>query len=140
MTIEIQFKPNDGRIPGSVLQRLVEAVAKAGGKALVLTLKEQKKRRSLNQNAYYWGVMVRDITKAFREAGNDMDEQEIHEYLKKEVGKLSRIAVLPDGEVVTIPGSTKRLTTSEFCDYVAKVTAWAAGMQIMIEPPSLLTS
>ncbi len=101
--LELPFSAPDGRIPTAVLHRLIDAVGKLPGKRFVLTLKEQKRKRSLNQNAYYFGVLVKRLTVAFREAGNDMDELEVHEFLKNEVGKLTRFAVLPGtGEVVTL--------------------------------------
>jgi hypothetical protein len=133
--LEIPFVATAGLIPPHVRDRLTQAVSKMDGKRLILTLKEQKRRRSLNQNNYYFGVLVKRITVAFREAGNDMDEAEVHEYLKNEVGKLSRIAVLPDGEVVKIKGSTKRLTTMEFEVYVEKVRAWGASMGVALPLP-----
>ena len=88
---EFAFKPEGGKMPTGVLHRLMDAVARMDGKRLVLTLKEQKRQRSSNQNRYYFGVVVKQITRVFREVGNDMDEAEVHDYLKDEIGKLSRL-------------------------------------------------
>lgn len=135
--IEIRFKPQGGKIPTAALHQLIDAVSRAADKGMVLCLKYATKRRTTPQNAYYFGVVVRDITKAFQEAGNDMDEQDVHEYLKDEVGKLTRYAVLPgSGEIVTIKGSTRRLTTIEFEQYLEKVRAWAAAQGIVISLPN----
>lgn len=127
---------NAGHLPGQVRREFDDLVRAFAGKRLRLKLSTYKKQRSLNQNNYYFGVLVKRITEAFRAVGNDMDEQETHEYLKDEVGKLSRIAVLPDGEVVKIKGSTKRLTTMEFENYLEKVRAWAASMGIILPLPN----
>ena len=124
--LELPFRPQDGKPPTSVLHRLIDAVAKAGDKPLVLTLKLQKKWRSLSQNAVYWGVVLPPIVAVFREHGNNVDADDVHCYLKDSVGKLKQHFVTPDGEVLTGPGSTAKLTTMEFENYLTAVRAWAA--------------
>jgi len=57
-TLELPFLATDGRIPTAIWERLGATVASMPGKRFILTLKEQKRKRSLNQNAYYWGVVV----------------------------------------------------------------------------------
>lgn len=135
--IEIRFKPQGGKIPTAALHQLIEAVSRAADKGMILCLKYATRRRSNSQNAYYFGVVVRDITKAFQDEGNDMDEKEVHEFLKDEVGKLKRYVVMPKtGEIKTIKGSTRRLTTVEFEAYLEKVRAWAAAQGIVIALPN----
>lgn len=124
--LELSFMPQNGKLPATVTHRLVEAVAKAGDKRLVLTLKEQKKRRSLSQNAYLWGVVYPAIVAVFREHGNNVDAEDVHDFLKDRVGKLKQHFVTPAGEVLTGPGSTAKLTTTEFEAYLEKVRAWAS--------------
>lgn len=134
--LEIPFKAERGKIPASVLQRLAEAVAALEGKRLILALKEQKRKRSLNQNAYYWSVVVPAVTQMFREHGNYVDDEEVHEFLKMRVGKLAQVYVTPDGEVLKGPGSTAKLSTMEFEVYLEQVRAWAAGLGVAIPLPN----
>ena len=47
------------------------------GKAVVITVREQKNRRSLNLNSYYWAVVVKLLSE---ETGYNKDE--MHEVLK----------------------------------------------------------
>jgi hypothetical protein len=124
--LEIPFKPESGKPPTAVLLRLLDAIARAGDTRLVLRLAVQKKRRSLNQNAYLWSVVYGQIAEAFRQHGNNVDADDVHAYLKDNVGKLRQVFVTPDGEVLTGPGSTAKLSTTEFEVYVEKVRAWAA--------------
>jgi len=124
--LEISFKPEGGKMPTGTLHRLVDAVAKMDGKRLVLTLKEQKRKRSLSQNAYLWSVVYGRIVEVFREAGNNVDAEDVHSYCKEHIGKLKQVFVTPDGEVLTGPGSTAKLGTMEFEVYAEKVRAWAA--------------
>jgi len=130
-----RFRPTpDGRVPQDVSIGVRDAVRRMLGKQLVLSLKEYRNTRSNRQNAYYWGVLVSRITDVMREAGNDMDSEDVHSYLKREIGKLNRVAVLPSGEVIKIPGSTARLNTKEFEDYTEKIRAWSASVLGIILP------
>jgi hypothetical protein len=124
--LTIPFKPESGKLPTAVLHRLLDAISRAGDKPLVLTLKAQKKRRSLNQNAYLWAVVYPAIVEVFREHGNNVDCDDVHSYCKDNVGKLKQVFVTPHGEVLTGPGSTAKLGTLEFEVYAEKVRAWAA--------------
>jgi hypothetical protein len=133
--LEIPFTPQDGKPPASVLHRLLDAISRAGDKRLVLTLKEQKKRRSLLQNAMYWGYIVPPITAMFRENGNMVDDEDVHDFLKMRVGKLAQIFVTPDGEVLKGLGSTAKLSTTEFSNYIECVKAWGAQYGVQFPPP-----
>ena len=125
MTVFEHRFTSTGRIPGILLPQLTEACVRMSGKPLVLTLAEVKRKRSLSQNAVYWGVVLPPIVAAFRQHGNNVDADDVHCYLKDNVGKLKQHLITPDGEVLTGPGSTAKLTTMEFEDYLAKVRAWA---------------
>lgn len=138
--LEIPFLAANGRIPPNVWDRLAEAVRLQPGKRFVLTLKEQKRKRSLNQNAYLWGVVYPAIVAVFREHGNNVDAEDVHDFLKDRVGKLKQHFITPDGEVLTGPGSTAKLTTTEFEAYLDKVRTWAAEtLGIVIPLPNETT-
>lgn len=134
--LQLPFKPENGKPPAAVLHRLLDAVSRSGDKRMVLTLKEQKRKRSLNQNAYYWAVVVQAVTQMFREHGNYVDPEETHEFLKLRVGKLSRVIVTPDGEVVKSLGSTAKLSKMEFKVYLEQVRTWAAQWGCLIPLPN----
>ena len=120
---------------------------------LKITLEPRKKTRSINQNSYYFGVVVPMVQDALIEYGNrfdhtltqdfihsQIDPEGVHEVLKKYVGKLTKYVALPGGIVATIVGDTKSMTTTEFEDYIESVRAWAAdpmeGLGIIIPLPN----
>jgi hypothetical protein len=115
----------DGRLPEREAKRIGAAIRKLDGKRIVVSIEEVKKTRSNQQNRYYWGCMVKLITDAFRDAGNMVNAEDVHDFLKAEVGKLSQVLVTVDGEVFRGPGSTAKLTTTEFSNYIEAVKAWA---------------
>jgi hypothetical protein len=93
------------------------------------------KARTLQQNAYLWGVVYVDVLEGLRaiaeEAGEPVvfaTDEELHLAMKWKF--LRRQIVLPGGELVEVPGSSARLTMEQFSEFVSHVIAWAAGYGI----------
>ncbi|OWK42436.1 recombination protein NinB [Fimbriiglobus ruber] len=116
----------DGRLPERDARRIGDVIRKFDGRRIVISVEEVKKARSSQQNRYYWGCVVKLITDAFRDAGNMVNSDDVHDFLKAEVGRLSQVLVTVEGEVFRGPGSTAKLTTTEFSNYIEAVKAWAA--------------
>jgi hypothetical protein len=125
----------NGKLPREVSERIASTIRRMEGKRLLIVIKEQKRQRSNKQNRYYFGVIVMMVTEMFREAGNYVGAEEVHDFLKEHVGNLRQIIVTPDGEVLKILGSTTKLSTQEFEVYMEKVRAWAAGFGLIIPLP-----
>lgn len=131
--IQLFSKIEGGHISDGCRKAITNALKSLEGRFAMITIEERKRNRSLSQNAYMWGVVIPPIVTAFNEYGNNVDSEQVHEFLKDEVGKLTKMVVLPDGEVKRISGSTAELKTMEFEDYLERVRAWAAevlGIQI----------
>lgn len=89
------------------------------GKEIVLSIKIKGKKRSNDQNAYYWGVVVAMVTRRLNELGNEFDDDETHAFLK---GRFNVKEIEPVADhFIEIPLSTSRLGTTEFNDYIAKI-------------------
>jgi hypothetical protein len=120
-------KLEKGQLPNWLLDELTAYIrAFDGTKPFVFTVKEQKRKRSVNLNAFYWGYIVTPIMQALRDFGNMVDQEETHEFLKEHVGKLNQIIVTPDDEIHRAPGSTKKMSGSEMVKYIEVIRAWAA--------------
>lgn len=124
--LEFPCRITNGRIPEATAKQIAVAVRALDGKQVVLSLREAKRTRSGNQNRYLWGVVVAAITQAFREAGNNVDAEDVYAFLKDHVWKLKQVIVTPDGEVLRGPGSTRNKTTMEMEDLLEQARAWAA--------------
>lgn len=79
-----------------------------------LLLEKRKKNRSLNQNSYYWGVVIPLLSEYFGYESEEMHEALKYQFLRKGNVQLPTVR------------STRRMTTIEFGDYMAKVRRWAA--------------
>ena len=98
----------------------------------VLTIEKKSKKRSLSQNAYYWGVVVPLVKKGLNDVGYRMTTEITHDYLKTNFN-IIEIANEINGEIISFIGSTTEMSTSQMMDYFAKITEWAAeflGVQI----------
>jgi len=91
-----------------------------------LELIRHRLKRSVNQNAYYWGVVIKTLADHF-----GYFPEEMHDALKCKFLIKGTIGNL------VIPRSTADLYTDEFFkDYVDRIVIWAAvEHEITVEPP-----
>lgn len=97
-----------------------------------LTIEVKKKKRSTEQNAYYWGVVVPLVRDGLNDLGNEFSLEQTHEFLKKEFN-YKEIVNHNTGEIKTIPESTTDLSTFEFNEYKEKIQRFAVeflGIQV----------
>lgn len=101
----------------------------------------QKKGRSLNQNAYYWSCVLEIVLAGLRGIGyrEVRTKEDAHEICKEYFLK-KKIVNEDTGEVLEIPGSTTKLTTAEFGEYIERIAQWAGEyLGCVIDPPSTQT-
>jgi len=104
---------------------------------VVLIIKPRAKRSS-EQNRYYWGVVVHEITIRLRELGNEVTPEMVHEYLKARFNKTTVYA--KDDEFLEMAMSTTELNKEEFSEYVEAIKRWAADIiGIYIPDPGIQT-
>lgn len=89
---------------------------------------EKKTPRSIPQNNYYWGTILRMIAES---TGNDSDD--VHEELKRMYLKIGEKKL--GDRIIDITKSTTELTTIEAEQYYTKIRAWASQPQINIHIP-----
>lgn len=105
------------------------------GQQILLSLKLKGKKRSTEQNAYYWGVVVDMVMRRFNQLGNDFDADETHDFLKGRFN-IKEIEAVPD-HFIEVPLSTARLDTKEFMTYVARIQQFGSEfLDIYIPDPN----
>lgn len=138
-----QGSVKDGTI--KLPQRLRKEVAGAfDGKQIEVTFKRKRKRRSNQQNAYYWGVMIPAIVEAMIDLGNDALQtgntehiDAVHYFLKKKFLTNGTEVFGVDSDCIQLVGSTTLCTTTEFMEYIGKIQQWAAEfLNIYIPDPN----
>lgn len=132
----IYDQPAGGILSDSAELQFMAAISAHADKQIRITVERKRKKRSLNQNAYYWGIVIPLIRKVLEEYGNEVDDEETHSFLKEHVGKLTGSVVDSVGRRVAITKSSASLSTAEFENYLLRVTAWAAQEGIIIPSPN----
>lgn len=135
-SLEFSGLVSGGKLSDQTAKQVASAIRSFDGKRVTVSVREQKRRRSTQANAYYWGVVIPPLVTMFREAGNMVDADDVHLFLKLRVGKLAQVFVTPDGGVIKSLGSTAKLSVSEFQDYIARIKAWAAEHGVSIPDPN----
>lgn len=97
------------------------------GDNVSLTLEKKKRKRSNQQSRYYWGVVIPSVKYAMEAKGFFVQSKEqVHELLKFKFLRTDILHV-PTGEVIETIGSTTRLSTLDFENYLEQVRAWSAS-------------
>lgn len=134
--MKIYTRIKDCDIPSDVQFKLLAAFSEHNDKDVCITIERKRKKRSLSQNSYYWGVVIPAVQGLLNEYGNDVDEEETHGFLREHIGKLTASVLDKNGRRLAIVKSSTGLTTAEFEEYMLKVRAWAASEGVQIPEPN----
>lgn len=96
------------------------------GTPIRLIVTSEERRRTAEQNAYYFGVVLRDIAEQAWVNGERFGTAAWHEHFAEQFAPREEIR-LPSGRLVTRRKSTKDFTVAEFGEYLTKVQASAAN-------------
>ena len=97
------------------------------GKRVEVTVERQTRKRTTDQNAYYWLI----CTTIGKDLGYSSDE--VHELLKS---MFLKKPLWVKGKFIPVVGSTTRMDTVEFTEYIERVRQWAAEeLRITIPDP-----
>ena len=91
---------------------------------LRITVEQLYKKRSNQQNRFYWGVVIPIVKSLIYDAwGDELTGEEVHEILKQNCNYTERLNE-STGEVVKVGKTTTGLTTTEWEEYRLEVTKW----------------
>ncbi len=114
----------EGKLSFRNKQILDEWIKSNPGKKVMATFSEDRKKRSDLQNQYYWGVVVPLVRSAINDLGNTYTTENIHDFLKTEFN--CDEVQTESGAFLTIPKSTTKLNTLEFCDFKERIQQFAS--------------
>ncbi|HYG84559.1 MAG TPA: hypothetical protein VD907_06825 [Verrucomicrobiae bacterium] len=103
-----------------------ECIHSFNGKPVTITLERKKKKRSSPQNRFFHGPVLDILQAGLIDAGfNEARSKDwVKDLIKYKFLKYETIS--EHGEPIEAIKHTSELTTSEFMDFVADVTQWAA--------------
>ena len=108
----------DGKVTFQDREKFDNHMLNYEGKTVVVTVREQKERRSLNLNSYYWAVVVKLLSE---ETGYNKDE--MHEVLKS---MFLRTKYQIKGIWIHCTKSTTKLTNAEMQSYIEECKSFAS--------------
>ena len=124
-----------GKIPDGIRQLIAKSLAVLEGKRVRITVGIAHKKRSLSQNAFYWSTVIPSVRERFKEHGTDIDAEQCHEYLKKNVMGVTEAIIAPDGTQHIVTGKSRDLKTAEWEKNMEKIRAWAATFGCVVPFP-----
>lgn len=136
--VSIYTRPENGKIilPKELVRNYMRnAGARFDGKNIVVEIIIKEVDRSVQQNSYYWSVVVDMVYKKMREDGNNVKPLEVHEFLKRMFNELS--VNIDFGKVEEVSNTTTKIPKNEFInEYIERVKAWASeSLGIYIPDP-----
>ncbi len=101
--------------------------------SVIVTIERKSRKRSNQQNAYYWGVIIPLCKRGFNDLGHDLNDEDTHTFLKSKFNALD-IVFEDTGEVFPLGRSTTEMDTIDFMMYVEKIQQFAAEILNTIIP------
>ena len=125
-TKEVFVTKSDGEIVNKKAVRVAWDSTPPNGKFLMKI--EDKNKRSLSQNSYYWACVVPMVYAALRNEGYDdvKTEEDAHEIMKELFLKQQIASKKKGGEVLEFSRSTTDLNKEQFSEYLESIWRWAA--------------
>lgn len=126
----------DGRLKISVSERpmFLEQISRMPNRSCTVKVVIDGKKRSLEQNSYYWAVVVSMIKLGLYDTwGESLTSEEVHNYLK-EWCNYKELVNEETGESIRIGQTTANLSTVEFEEYQERCRQFAASFLGMTIP------
>jgi hypothetical protein len=98
-----------------------DAIQTFEGKQIVIKIEKAKKKRSTQQNRFYYGVIIPIVQNCLKEAGHIMTNESTHDLIKLKFLKEALFVNEETGEVIERIKSTTELSTSQFMDLLAEI-------------------
>lgn len=131
--LEYTFDAAGGKLPDYVRKALEAAIARMDGKKMLISIRQFRAQRSNKQNRFYRGYVVPPIVELFRDHGDIVDEDTVHDYLMKEVGGYGFTSRLTGQQ---LRKSSRDIETDEWEQYMENIRAWAAKYDCQIPFPN----
>ena len=100
---------------------IIDAIATFEGKQIVIKIEKFKKKRSTQQNRFYYGIVIPIVQNCLKEAGHIMTNESTHDLIKLKFLKETLFVNETTGEVIERIKSTTELSTSQFMDLLAEI-------------------
>jgi hypothetical protein len=122
---------------------IIDALKSFEGKTIILTIEKATKKRSNQQNNFYWGIVIPILQKGLHDAtGEVRDINSIHyQIVLPLLAPKREIVNTKTGEIITEHLTSSQMTTSEFMDFILNIQKWSSEfLQVEIPNPNEQTT
>lgn len=129
----------DTRIEGGQFRQnkdfIRDAITQFEGKDIQIIFKRKYKKRTNNENAFYWGVWIPILQRAVRDTwGEVRDASEVHDIIKLNCNYEEKVNE-HTGEFIRVPKSSTQLNTYEWeFEFKQKVRQFALDFFNVVLP------
>lgn len=116
----------NGKLTDGSRQIMANVIAGFAGKWIKIAVCERKEKRSLDQNSYYWGVIVPHVRKVRFEMGDPLTIEQVHEDLLAQYSPSVTMKRM-DGAFYTRPLRSKEMYVAEMAAYITAITETMAS-------------
>lgn len=120
MNYEIRSEVKNGTLTRNV-NLIKDAIQTFEGKQIIIKIEKAKKKRSTQQNRFYYGIILPIVQNCLKEAGHIMTSESTHDLIKLKFLKETLFVNETTGEVIERIKSTTELSTSQFMDLLAEI-------------------
>jgi hypothetical protein len=113
-----------GKLKISYRDKFDQAIKNFPDCRIELIVKKLYRKRSTEQNRYYWGVIVNEFRLGYYDmTGEEISTETAHELLKQKCNA-KEVINEKTGEVLTVGQSTTQMTTIEMAEYWERCCKW----------------
>lgn len=120
MNYEIRSEVKNGTLTRNI-NLIKDAIQTFEGKQIIIKIEKAKKKRSTQQNRFYYGVIIPLVQNCLKEAGHVMTNESTHDLIKLKFLKETLFVNEDTGEIIERIKSTTELSTSQFMDLLAEI-------------------
>lgn len=90
----------------------------------IVKVKQHFDNRTISQNEYYWGFVLKKIIEHIAEKDASITEEDMHELFKEKFNS-RMIFDAETGEMKRVSQSTTKMNTKKFGEFIKNVKQWA---------------
>lgn len=114
------YVSESGRLPQGIASTLTARLKELANKKCTIKLEEAKDNRSLDANAFLWGVVYETIRQFHLDQGSSYTIEQIHESCLEDFSPKVEIRLI-DGSTKLVPKRSKHMTVEEFHKYILAI-------------------
>lgn len=134
--IEFEGVISKGHLEPHIRLSIANVMSSMESKRIRVTIGEAKKKRSLKQNKFWFGMCVPQVRHFMRENGQNLTLDETHDMCVRLIWKRTKYVEMPNGTHTEVRCSSTDETTFSWEEAIDQTRAYFAPMGLMLPMPN----